>query len=126
MHYAIDIDGTITTYPAAFRELIGAMRTYGNRVTVLTGGVSLRAITPEDYIHAKAARINQLIPLIGSDLTEWVEAHPCLGMSHDEVMRMKAEWIKANAVDCFMDDDLGYCEMARKASPKTLVLRVMP
>lgn len=126
MHVAVDLDGTIDAAPAVFQSLLAGLKAAGHVITVLTGasdkdttGVNVKEIAAnkKQYLDklGLGEAYSQLVVLPqGKDVKATKAGDLDL---HD----LKADWLKSNNVDLFIDNDKGNARAAVKAGV-TLVL----
>lgn len=118
MLVAVDIDGTLSKYPTTLGNLIRSLHNNYHCVILLTG-----AITDKEEITTNPeSRCNQVRELIGENNHTIIQ---CQATTHERVAQMKAGYCRTKEVDMLIDDDPLYCETCKRASPNTLVLKVV-
>lgn len=95
-HYAVDLDGTIDTDPAAFSQLMTDWRQTGATVTVLTGNDQADSCLQE--LGVSPSSYDQVVILPDVDLPA-----------------EKAAWCTANAVTVLVDNNPSNCATAAAA-----------
>lgn len=126
MHMAIDIDGTLGSYPGVLGHLAEMYLLLGHKVTLLTGGLVER-VTEEAFAASVQARLKQVAGFYKGLTPSWlskVTIHPVLAQTFAECPPLKGEFCKNESVHLFIDDSPDYCEAVRRLSPATLVLQV--
>lgn len=113
MKIAVDIDGTITSWPEQFKDMLAK---YEDAV-ILTGSLDRQS----SMLDLLTQRREQLKPLIG----EVKNIIICIGEDLAQVARLKGTYCKQNNIDILFDNDTNYCLAVRAISPNTLVLKVM-
>lgn len=127
MTFAFDIDGTITRFPDAMREMMAGLRLRGNRVLVLTGKQTPIVFEQKDNPD-RGLRISQLK---GFDIKP--ELHfdelfiACGPVDQGEGVGIaKAKIMVDEKVDLFIDDSARYVNTCRHHAPNVAVLYVVP
>lgn len=115
--FAIDVDDTVTRYPAEMKQLI---LSNPNNV-FLTGHNTTTGIrNPEEL---QEFRRRQITALIGEFDNRIIII---TGPDGPTIARGKGEFCRDAGVQIFIDDNEGFCQFVRNISPTTVVLRVMP
>ncbi len=121
MKAAIDIDGTLMAWPQVLGPLSVALDAAGWEVCLLTGAIS--APVGQAGLYAmKTAAMEKVRGIVGG----WKDVVVVVGTSNAEVASAKGQYLAANQVDLFIDDDTPAAQVARAVSPKTLTLGVWP
>ena len=127
MHVAVDLDGTLDSAPDLFLSLLSALKTSGHVITILTGasdkdttGVNVKEIAAQKKQYLNKLGLsevyNQLVvlPQAGD-----IQATKSGDMDlHD----LKADWLKENHVDLFIDNDKGNAKAAVKAGVRLVLV----
>ncbi len=101
MKVAFDIDGTVDSDPAVFQSLLMALKAAGHQVIILTG-VSSETVSPSD-VESKKQYLNSI------GLGKCYNQIVCFG---DPPHQAKAQWIKKNKVDLFVDNSAANAQLA--------------
>jgi len=115
MKVAVDIDGTITKWPAA---CLAIMTAFPDSV-ILTGYSGRQPVAYEKLLQE---RIAQLTPIIGVPQRL---IHICVGRSISHIAELKGQYCRDNHIDLLIDDHDEYCAAVRKLSPKTAVWKAL-
>jgi hypothetical protein len=121
MKAAVDIDGTLTAWPGVVGPLTQALAGAGWDVVLLTG-----------HLHPDPAAADRvaLMTLRRAQVARFEVAFRqivlCVGRDVAEVAALKAAYLRDNGVGLFVDDSPPYAEAARRLSPGTLTLLVLP
>lgn len=112
-HIACDIDGTITSAPYQFENLLTALRAAGHRVTILTGCATV-PVTQQNF--DEKAQFLMGLGCVGC----WDDM-VVFGESDKALAKAKAKWMADNGVSIFIDNDLRNAQRATKVVPLVLV-----
>lgn len=127
MLIAVDVDGTLSSYPFRFSAIIRHFRAAGSRVVILTGGL-VDDPTPDDDAKHIVSRRHQLRGILTHHVpndSHDIEIVPCLGPTTIDVAQKKAKWCFENHVDMFFDDNSFFCRTVKNLCPTCLVLHVL-
>jgi hypothetical protein len=115
--FAIDVDNTLTRYPAQMKQLL---LSNPNNVFLTGHNTSTGMQNPEEL---QAFRRKQITEYIGEFDNRIIIV---TGADGPAIAKAKGEYCRDANVQIFIDDDEGFCQFVRHYSPTTVVLRVMP
>lgn len=119
MRFAVDIDQTVTAWPAEFATIMEALMNQGHGVVMLTGCLEPDNFTEEE----REEELEELGLYKGQHYDSIKIAH---GTSFEGIAKDKAKFCKENEVNVDFDDDKQYQRAIRNMSSSTLCLNVMP
>lgn len=114
MKVAVDIDGTITRWPAACKAVLDAFPD----AVILTGNIENGA-TQEQFVTARREQLRQYIGETDRDIVV------CVGCSVPDVARLKGEYCRDNSIGMLLDDSDIYLDAVAKISPATSRMKSM-
>lgn len=120
MTFTFDIDGTISSKPDVFREIMTGLLNLGHDVYPLTGTVVGVNQTGEEY------RINQLKSLGIEKGKHYTDVVVCQANSVEEVGELKGDFCKKFGSKLLVEDSDIYIDSVNRRSPETLCLRMRP
>jgi len=117
--YGFDLDGTITSHPAAFAALMESLVKQGHVVLVISGALSHMPLTKEDKTDQMRMLSAKIEPMIHyHDLIVPTEK------TVEEVAKAKGRICRELAVDLMFEDDLDYIRWIKRYSPLTACVQV--
>ncbi len=119
MKIAVDMDGTLTSAPSLFGQLIRDLREKGNYVALLTGQLDSGLPSLEDrqqQLRGLGIEVDAILLAKGS-------SDP---MSHLWTCgQEKARMVREGGFDVFIDDRASFCNLVKLRNPDVLVLQIV-
>lgn len=125
LRVAVDVDHTITRFPAQCRELMAALRRQFHYVMVLTG----HAADPAAFNQAQRdekyrQRVEQLAALGIHWDSHYLHLVSVIGVNSDACAIEKGRECRERGIQIFIDDSTSYCRAVRGECPDAMILKV--
>lgn len=124
MRVTIDIDGTLTAWPAVLDAVAKTILGIGGTVVLLTGCTAPDPATVNNAGLVESRR-RQVRAIPGAADMAVLDIVVCVGRDVADVADLKGAYCRDHGVTIVIDDAPEYCAAIRRLSPQTLVLQVV-